>query len=61
MIDDDFTSPARRDLALYVSYLASGCHACCARIEKRYNLHGLSPQEVSEELADIAAIQEDRP
>jgi hypothetical protein len=61
MNDDDFTSPAGKDLALYVSYLASGCHACCARIERRYGLFGLSPQQVSEELAEIAAIQEERP
>jgi hypothetical protein len=60
MTDDDHTSAASKDLARYMIRMAVGDTDACIRIEKRYGLFGLSPQQVAEELAEIAAIQEDR-
>lgn len=59
--DDDFTSAASRDLAHYTICMMQGNIHGCIRIEKKYGLYGLSPQEVTEELAEIAAMQEVQP
>jgi hypothetical protein len=58
--DDDFSSAARKDLSRYTACLMHGKFDVCVGIEKKYGLYGLSPQQVSEELADIAAMQEDK-
>jgi hypothetical protein len=57
--DDDHSSAARKDLSRYTACMMQGKIDVCIAIEKKYGLYGLSPQQVSEELADIAAIQED--
>ena len=56
--DDEFTSIARADLARYAACMICGDIRGCIRIEKKYGLFGLSPQHVSEELAEIAASDE---
>jgi hypothetical protein len=57
--DDDHSSAASKDLARYMVRMAVGDIDACIRIKKKYGLYGLSPQQVAEELAEIAAIQED--
>jgi hypothetical protein len=49
---------ARADLAAYTACMMRGDENGCNRIEAKYGLFGLSPQRVSEELAEIAASQE---
>jgi hypothetical protein len=61
MTDDDHSSAASKDLARYMTCMMRADISGCIRIEKKYGLYGLSPQQVTEELAEIAAIQEDRP
>jgi hypothetical protein len=59
--DDDHSSAAGKDLSRYTACMMRADIRGCVVIEKKYGLYGLSPQEVTEELAEIAAIQEDRP
>ena len=49
---------ASRDLSRYIACMMRGDDRGCADIEKKYGFYGLAPQQVSEELADIAASQE---
>ncbi|MBR0693604.1 hypothetical protein [Bradyrhizobium lablabi] len=53
--DDAYLKDAQADLSRYAAHLAKGETDACIAIEQKYGLFGLSPQMVSEELADIAA------
>ncbi len=55
---DGVASQARADLARYAAYMMRDDDHGCTEIEQRYGLYGLAPQQVSEELAEIAASQE---
>ncbi len=56
--DDDIASQARADLARYAACMIRDDDEGCTEIEQRYGLYGLAPQQVTEELAEIAASQE---
>lgn len=45
---------AGADLAAYVAAMHRDDEEACAAIEKKFGLYGLSPQQVAEELAELA-------
>jgi len=56
--DSELEAQARVDLTKYIACMMRSDTDGCIAIEKRYGLYGLSPQQVSEELFEIAASQE---
>jgi len=51
--DAEVEAEIRADAAAYVKHLAAANTDACIRIEKKYGLFGLSPQQVSETLAEM--------
>lgn len=52
--DDEVTAEIAADKAAYGYHLRDGNVDACIKIEKKYGLFGLSPQQVSEQLAEMA-------
>jgi hypothetical protein len=52
--DAEVSAEIAADLAAYTKHLARGEFDACIRIEKKYGLFGLSPQMVSEQMAEMA-------
>ena len=52
--DADVAGEITADLTAYTRHLAAAETDSCIRIEKKYGLFGLSPQQVTECLAEMA-------
>lgn len=52
--DAELLAEIKADMAAYTFHLRAGNVAACISIEKKYGLFGLSPQQVSEQLAEMS-------
>ncbi len=56
--DAEVAAEIRADAVAYTRHLAGGRTGACVVIEKKYGLYGLSPQQVSEHLAEMSKPDE---
>lgn len=52
--DAEVAAEIRADAVAYTRHLIAANTDACIRIEKKYGLYGLSPQQVSEHLAEMS-------
>lgn len=52
--DAEVSAEIMADSASYVRFLARGDSFACTAIEQKYGLYGLSPEQVTEQLAEMA-------
>lgn len=52
--DAELVAEIKADKAAYAFHMHAGNVAACVTIEQKYGLYGLSPQQVSEQLHEMA-------